>query len=179
MSPTVREFRERYGDDVHRLIGLLEGEDIMDAMLAVHRLIELDARDAIEPLIRVMHTANEFGLVACTAIALGRFGDVQAVEPLIQFVETAHARAESQADDIRPPKGWRGFMIRISGSRWWDEMRESSCRDVRAIYMRTGIHALGLIGDIRAVEPIRKRLNDSDERVQAAAIEALHRLEVH
>lgn len=177
MKPVVEAFRERHGDDIPRLIARLDQPDTMDAMLAIKRLGELKAMEAVTPLIRVVEAAHDTLIAAVAIIVLGQIGDQRAVPKLIQIVESAEERAARETDHMRPSSGLRGRLSAWISRNWWREIRESTGENVRLIYLRNGISALGHLGDKRAIESIRKRLNDPDERVQAVAIEALQQLE--
>jgi HEAT repeat protein len=176
MKPVVEAFREKYGDDVPRLIGLIGDSDTIEAGLAIKRLADLEAREAVEPLIRLVEAPQGCSLAYMAIIVLGQLGDLRAVLPLINVVESAELRAERETETMRPSAGWRGLLSLVMAGSWWREIRESSRENVRLIYLTRGMHALGQLGDTRAIEPIRKRLDDSDERVQAVAVEALQKL---
>ena len=177
VKPVVEEFHEKYGDDILRLVALLDEPDTMDAMLAMKRLGELNAREAVGPLIHMVKDPRETLIAAVAIIVLGQLGDQQAVPTLIEVVESAEERAKQETENMRPSAGLRGVLSGWFGRKWWREIRESTGENVRLIYLRNGISALGKLGDKSATESIRKRLSDPDERVQAAAVEALQRLE--
>lgn len=177
VKPVVEAFHEKYGDDVPRLIGLLDEPDTMDALLAMKRLGELCAVEAVEPLIRLVETPPRAIVAAVAMIVLGQLGDQRAVPTLIEVIDSAEERANGETDRMRPSPGFRGALSGWIGRKWWREIRESSRENVRLIYLRNGISALGKLGDKRAIGAIRKRIDDSDERLQAVAVEALQRLE--
>ena len=166
--------KDRTNDSPPGLIEVLEGEDIYLAMLAARRLGELRAEEAIEPLIRVLGTSDETLLVATCCIVLGTMGDRRAVVLLVELLERAEARADAEVTlRFTGPTGIRDRLFRLMCGRWLREIRASSRENVRVVYILWAMYALEAIRDSQAVEPIRKRLADPDERIQARAQKAL------
>lgn len=137
-----------------------------------------DAR-AVEPLISVLQDgyANEqtieYGAdrtttmisggrvqVMCSAAeALGKIGDERAAEPLIVVLQNEYAYRQAQTLEF----GDGGKISMISGDRI-----QLVCN---------AAEALGIIGDKRAIEPLKQLQNDGNEDIKMAATNALEKLE--
>ncbi len=98
-------------------------------------------------------------LRACVADALGRLGDIRAVEPLIRVfgdvdedVRSSAAASLGQIGDVRAVEP----LVHALDDKHW-------------VVRRSAVFALGQIGDARAVEPLIRTLGDKHWVVQARA----------
>jgi HEAT repeat protein len=167
-TAAVASVRILYNDPIVRLVKALEFEEYPVREAAAKALVEIGG-SAVESLIAAFtDEARPVQARAEAAKALGQIGDVRAVEPLISaFMDEpkplqARAEAAKALGQIGDPQAVEPLITTLSNktgasapSRMWSAV------------------ALRQIGDTRAVEPLIKALEDEDERVREAAVEAL------
>jgi len=141
----------------HRADDSIDTEAILDAMIRL-------GEQATGPLIAVLNEhKGPRSFRAHVLSALGKIGDLRAVDPIIEFLQNA-------------PVFYRVDAIRALGT----------LRDARAVpiltqtfknkscyFRRETIKALGAIGGSRALSVVAEGINDPSTEVRAAAIEAL------
>ena len=104
------------------------------------------------------------------AVALGKIGDARAVEPLISALKNEDELRNAAIDALEQMVSplIEPFIAAIKSSA----IGKDSQKHRPAVAL-----ALGDIGDLRAVEPLKLALKDSHESVRKAAAEALDRLD--
>jgi HEAT repeat protein len=142
---------------VESLIGLLRGSSESERWIAIQALGEIWRL----PELVELSDSNSFKRQAA-AVALGRLGDIRAIEPLL-------ATLQDQVEQVR----WA--VTRALGEIWhWSELVRlgDSERDVR----RSAAMELGGLGDTRAIEPLLAALRDSDKEMRRSAAMGLGRI---
>lgn len=132
------------------------------------------AKSAVKELVLALEDKDE-GYRKVAAETLGRIGDVQAVEPLLMalkdenmYVRDAAAEALEQID----PE-WAKSEVARSAVQELVLVLEGGHGGGR----RAAAKTLGLIGDVRAVEPLVSALQENDGRLRKEASEALIKIE--
>lgn len=118
---------------------------------------------AVEPLIEVLKDENAV-VRAEAASVLGMIGDPRAVEPLINTLGDEYARLHAAVSLGKIGESAVASLIGVVS-------------DEDAIVRALTAHALGEIGDPRAVDPLRQLLDDSDESVRDIAAHALEAID--
>ena len=100
----------------------------------------------------------------CSAEALGKLGDAQAVEPLCKALADADHHVRKSAAEA---------LVKVGDARAVEPLCMALC-DAYTLVRVYAAEALGRIGDTRAVIPLRKALGDKD--VWSAATQALDKI---
>jgi len=130
---------------------------------AIEALGVLRAPEAVDPIIKHGLTADDAGLRAVSAYALGQIGDARAVEPLQASVRNYYQVAPTDLDYVIDP----GVKVADDARR----LKEKESR-VRA----SVAWALGQIGDASAKGTLLKAMNDQNSLVRDSAFEALTKI---
>jgi HEAT repeat protein len=147
---------------VTALIKALKDSDPEVRGCAVESLRLLGDSRAVEPLIEVLETDTEHTPLYYAINALGELHTARAVEALISALETRKGDLSSlvfQLGENRAIGAVDALIMLLEGGT--DYQR------------RHAVMALGKIGSRRAVEPLKKALNDTDEGVRERAARAL------
>lgn len=134
---------------VEPLITALKDSEDHVRRAAAFAFIKIKDERAVEPLVTALRDKDE-RVRKRAASALGSMGDPRGVEPLIAALER-----EDPDKGIRSVNDWSGSM--------------ASLLDAAKNFREYVAEALGKIKDPRAVSPLTKALNDSDEGVRKAA----------
>lgn len=121
----VSEYRptdEQEGDYVDRLIVAMRHPVPDRAGLAIDVLAYmLHERRAVQPLIQLLHEAEDMSILKQAVLALGHLGDPQAIPPLIELLRdedaplvARHAAVEALAQ-IGGPEAEEGLRIALAG----------------------------------------------------------------
>ena len=141
----------------------LELSKVQTKQRAVEALGVLRAPEAVEPIIKNGLTAEDAGLRAVSAYALGQIGDARAVEPLQAVVRSYYQTAPTDLENVIS-----------TGEKVNDESRRMKEKESR---VRASVAwALGQIGDPAAKETLLKAMNDQNSLVRDSAFEALAKL---
>ncbi|MEI6082832.1 MAG: HEAT repeat domain-containing protein [Verrucomicrobiota bacterium] len=143
----------------------LELTKVQTRTRAIEALGVLRAPEAVEPIIKNGLTAEDAGVRAVSAYALGQIGDVRAVEPLKDVVRSYYLTAPTDLDYVINPGG---------GEKVADEARRMKEKESRVRASVTW--ALGQIGDAAAKETLLKAMNDQNSLVRDSAFEALAKI---
>ncbi len=167
---------------------LLRDDDPYVRWSAAIGLGELADKRAVENLIQALNDSN-VTVVQRVILSLGRIGDGQAVEPLISFLgheqpEVANFAAAALGE-LKDERAIEPLLDVIKNAE-----RVGRSINVQMIHFYTGrkvsywsigdhsvrlgaIHALGMIGDQRAIEPLIGLLASLDTNIRASAVQAL------
>ena len=140
--------------------GLVYGDD---ACASIRTVLDWIGEPAVEPLMEALKDENVV-VRAEAAGVLGMIGDPRAVEPLINTLGDEDARLHAAVS-----------LGKIGESAVTSLIGVVSDEDV--IVRALTAHALGEIGDPRAVDPLRQLLDDSDESVRDIAAHALEAID--
>lgn len=153
--------------DRRALLPLLQVLDVEDVGIsAAVGLGELGDPGALDPLVRVLNDTSqvesEKGRIfwGCAARALGHIGDPGAIEPLIQALPISGGiwGVEVALSDIGESSA-RPLMQLLERSNWFEQCRAA--------------HALGYLGETKAVEPLTSLLTHENKEVRRSAEFAL------
>lgn len=133
---------------------------------AIEALGVLRAPEAVDPIIKTGLTAEDAGVRAVSAYALGQIGDARAVEPL-QAVVRGYYQAAPSGLDLEN-------VFNPGGEKVADEARRLKEKESRVRASVTW--ALGQIGDPSAKETLLKAMNDQNSLVRDSAFEALAKI---
>ena len=137
----------------------------------------------VDILLRRLEKAQHSTECIIIAASLARFRDARAVPPLIALLE--HAEEYEQREDLISRKelpiiygdGWRGKIYHACFGRLLRRQNAGYRETARVTYCRSAAIALGVLGDKRAIEPLKKRLNDPDASVRQRVATALAQIE--
>lgn len=134
---------------VQKLILALRHPEPLTAARSAWLLGKLRAHEAVEPLVEVLATSSDPGVLRAVAEALGEIGDTHAVEPLVRamqgtFLEVRIAIVESLAK-LATPAAYLALqqVARVDPSRRVREMAESSLQGFPKPSGRAGDQAAG------------------------------------
>lgn len=136
---------------------------VEEKIKAVQALGEIRDPGSAEPIIEHGLKAEDAGLRAESAIALGKMKTSRAVEPLKDAVAPYYQTAPVDTENVIDPGSAIPDSVRM--------MREKESR-VRA----SVAWALGQIGDPSAVQTLNRAANDANSLVRDSAIEALAKI---
>jgi HEAT repeats len=111
-------------------------------------------------------------------IALGRIKDVRGVPSIIEALTDKDTVVKALIGTVEPyAREVLKNHVRDTGLKEDDVSKEISYSLVNSCIRKTAAETLGLIGDKRAVDSLRKAKQDSDAEVREAATEALRQIE--
>ena len=155
----------RKDGDVERLISFLKDPDHRD--FAASTLGKLGNRQAIEPL-RPLLAASDFQVRASAAHALADLGEVDSVDRLKEMaVEDPH----------EVPRMWAVVGVGKLAGRHELSFLISCLGDPHRKVRQNAAYALGLVGDSRAVDPIRLAKSKDSWRWRKIYAKALERIQ--
>ena len=142
---------------------------------------------AVEPLIAMLGDDDSVVRVRVVTI-LGTIGDIKAVESLVTALSDSDGEVRRRSAIALDKLGWepqddRQCALRaVALGRWHETMRlgTAAVEPLSAVLRHGGwttrqqvVEALGIIGDVRAVESLIMSLADSDRGVRRRAVRAL------
>jgi HEAT repeat protein len=147
---------------VTALIKALKDSDPEVRGCAAESLRLLGDPRAVEPLVDVLETDTEHNPAYSAVLALGEIGTPRAVEALISALDRRKGDLSTIASQLGKLKasGAVDALIKL-------------LEDGTEYQRRHAVMALGKIGDRKAIEPLKRALNDADEGVRERAAEAL------
>ncbi len=134
---------------------------------AIKILGDLQAVEAVIPIIEHGLQGHDSQLVAISDYALGQIGDRRAVGPLVALVQGFYARLPFEVDTANQITIKSVTKPNLLGREY----------DVQCNARRTIIWALGRLGDPTTVSLLRQATSDYDSTVREAAVEALARFD--
>ncbi len=149
---------------VEPLIRVLADTDSCLRERAVKSLCKIGGEHALEAVVRVLHEDSDPKVRDTAACELA---DAKVYKPLIEAWTTGTALPPQIMPDVLREIGDGESRLQITAL-----LEHGEKPGVR----RMAARALGELGDIEAVEPLRSGLTDSDWRVQLEAAVALHKL---
>jgi HEAT repeat protein len=169
------------GDRLEDLVRLLDKPDSFQAMLAAMRIRELGQKAARESVEHALLSATNAAHVSTYAGCLAEIGDARSVEPLLSILLSAEERADDAARNAPPARRmaqlrrivWAAVGV-IDGV---GDEAEHARTVTRQLLAGVTMNALGVLGDKRAIEPIRQYVSDPDGWIRVRATEALQQLE--
>jgi HEAT repeat protein len=149
---------------------LLSGDSlkIEHAKSTIKSMPELDQQRFLD-IIRLKLKEGTLKERRSAAIALGRLGDIQAVEPLIKILESKN---EDPAVRLLATRA----IGKLGDARSISSLIEALKDEDEEIRMMAA-EALGIIGDAKAVDPLIAALKDKEEYVRKNAAEALAKID--
>jgi HEAT repeat protein len=163
---------------------------------AARALGKLGDSAAVIPLLQALQDDDNHLQVAA-AEALGTLGDIQALDPLLQTLQDENRAVRRAATlalgKLGDARTVPSLVKALQDPDW--EVQNNAARALEAIgelavvplfqtlndkskYLRrAAVRILGTIGDIRAVEPLTKVLQDEDPEMQIVVKEALAKIE--
>jgi len=147
---------------IEQLIFTLKDENSDVRSAAAKALGKIRDPRAVNPLITALKDKNSDYVQQIAAESLGKIGDARAVDPLLATFKGrgfSHRYAVERALIMIGSCGVNSLILALEG-------KEKKVREVAA-------KALGLIGDIRAVDPLIVALKDNNRDVYRAAAVAL------
>jgi HEAT repeat protein len=159
------------------ILGQIKSEKSVDALVSALTDEDPDVRcyaggslsqmgePAVDPLIRSLKEQNP-EVRTLAAATLARMGDRRAVDPLLQALRDSDASVRNAA---------AGGLVALGSDSVLPLMKIT--RDENQSVRFYAISILGILGDRRAEEVLREAKRDPDPDVQAAAVEALRRMQ--
>ena len=183
-----------------RIDSLLDqlGDSQVGVRLAAQNQLVSDGALVVEPLIRLLQTGS-LRQVAAAIPALGQIGDPRAIVPLADILHGARhpllrMNAAQALAEFNDPEVIAALLDALHDENelvlTWVVTSLAALRDSRALeplitlleqtpspeIRYTIIRSLGDLGDPRAVEHIRRFLNDDNQHVRRYALSALEKL---
>jgi HEAT repeat protein len=161
---------------IEPIIGVLENknEDVKVRVAAAFALWKTSIRDVqvTKSLIKVLKDESDHRLVRWSAThALGEFGDVTAIEPLIEALKDKHADVRAGAAEALGKMGdersLKPLIKALNDDIWW--VREAAAEALGKLAQRG-------IKDEDAVPPLREMMESPFVRIYAAARDALQQM---
>nr|MDO8078634.1 HEAT repeat domain-containing protein [Candidatus Freyarchaeota archaeon] len=121
--------------------------------------LEIGDPRAVEPLIRALQEDEDYSVRSTAARVLGEIGDPRAVEPLI--------RALQEDEDWEVRESAAMALAEFEGDRVVEALIQA-LRDGESVVRMKAAWSLGIIGDARALEPLREAVER--EESEAAII---------
>ncbi len=157
MAAILLGFSGKMGADL--LLAQVRTSELQTRFWTIAAIGHADDHRAVEPLISALSDREEV-VRAAAASGLGRLGDHRAVSPLLQ------ALTNSKYDPRLSPILWcNGEPCRGMAGDLYVVPEREAC-----------VQALGKLGDACAIPMLEKTLDDEDEYVRTAAVEALKKI---
>jgi len=167
-SPFSKNFATSNSQQLKDLINIIEKNDQEKKIAAINKIGKLKSSESITYLIDLMNNTKEENQIRVAAVrALGKTGDVRAIDPILYvrrhedisfFIINGDPFAEALRDIGDPVIGLLIFRLKNSSNK---------SKRIQAAYL------LGLIGGLRAVEPLLEALYDKDQDVYNSACIAI------
>jgi HEAT repeat protein len=150
---------------IHALLIALRHHDAQVRRAAAQGLAHFPETDVIDLLLDRLEREDDTDVLGQVARSLGALGDPCAVEPLL----AAYRQDRLSREDCQTA------LVQIGKSAVETLVGFASRRNVSVSVRLAAIHALGLIGDLRALEPLRELDRRSNEclKIRFAVVSAL------
>ena len=155
---------------VEPLISAIKDRDFQVKYNAITALGELNDKKAVKPLIEALDDQDEM-IRGQAALSLGQLHDPQAAEPLMErLMIEGNYLFPAALDNL--DSNW--VYTELARDMVPDLIDKLNSDDYRIRY--TAASVLGYIKDTRAIEPLKKALNDKNSNVRQSAEKALENI---